>query len=127
MSICLQDKDRQKLLARAITAYVNSVPELAPVVRWRNKVAGHFAITDPIEKDNIATLDMSVMHLLSLENGIYHVGGMTLFKKNSTGEHTSNIPTWSLTKVFDSLGPRYWPNLVQGVSPPSGEDLPTVS
>ena len=74
------------------------------------KVAGHFAITAPIEKDNIATLDMSVMHPLSLENGIYHVGGMTLFKKNSTGEHTSDIPTWSLTKVFDSLGPRYWPN-----------------
>ena len=94
---------------KAIDKYVKSVDEIAEVLVWRNKVFGHFAITDP-RNDNIATLDMSVISPVTLEER-YCVGGLTMLRKNSSGSHTSGLPRWSLTGVFESLEPRYWPGL----------------
>lgn len=98
-----------KGISKEIKAYVEGISELADVLVWRNKVAGHFAITDPRADDNIATLNMSVMHPVSLENGIYYVGGFTLTQSNPSGTHTSALPMWSVTQVFESLMPRFWP------------------
>lgn len=100
-----------KGISKSVKAYVESLPELAQVLVWRNKVAGHFAITDPWQDDNIATLNMSVMFPVSLENGIYVVGGYTLTQGNATASHTSALPMWSVTQVFESLIPRFWPNV----------------
>jgi len=75
-------------------------------------VFGHFAITDPRQEDNIATLDMSVIFPVTFENGFYVVGGLTLMKGNTSGSHTSQLPHWSLTNVFETLTPRFWPDFV---------------
>lgn len=100
-----------KGISSAVKTYVESIPELAQVLVWRNKVGGHFAITDPRSDDNIATLNMSVMFQVSLENGVYVVGGYSLTQGNSTASHTSAIPMWSVSQVFESLIPRFWPNV----------------
>lgn len=118
----LHETNRKKLVSAAVRAYVDNVPELVQVIKWRNKIAGHFAITDPFPDDNIATLDMSVIHPLSVVDGLYRVGEFTLFKKNSDGEHTSQLPAWSLSEAFDDLIPRYWPQLLS--KPDSGSEKP---
>jgi len=107
----LNDATKFKDISKIVKAYVESVAELANVLVWRNKVAGHFAMTDPRHDDNIATLHMSVMFPVSLENGVYYVGGLTMTMTNAAGIHESAIPMWSVTQVFDSLIPRYWPNI----------------
>lgn len=66
----LKDASKFKDISKVVKAYVESIPDVAPVLVWRNKVAGHFAITDPIPSDNIATLNMSVMFPVTLDNGI---------------------------------------------------------
>jgi hypothetical protein len=96
-------------IKKVVDNYANSLIELEKVRVWRNKVSSHFAITDPYPDDNIATLDMSVVFPVSFDNR-YIVGGWTMMKSNSTGPHASQLPRWSLTEVFESLVPRFWPN-----------------
>jgi hypothetical protein len=103
-------KTKFDLIGKKISDYVSSIPELANVKVWRNKVSAHPAITDPYGDDNIATLDMSVIFPVTFE-GKYVVGGMQLIRNDSTGTHVSALPRWSLTEVFESLIPRFWPNL----------------
>jgi hypothetical protein len=103
----LTSKTNFKTIKAAVDAYADSVTELKNVQIWRNKVAAHFAITDPYKDDNIATLDMSVVFPVTFE-GRYVVGGLTMIRGNSMTSHTSQIPPWSLTEVFESLVPRFW-------------------
>jgi hypothetical protein len=107
----LNDPSKFKDISRAIKEYVESIPELRSVLIWRHKVGGHFAITDPYPSDNIATLNMSVMHHVSIENGLYYVGAMQLTQSGPTGTHTSALPQWSLTQAFVDLTPRFWPDI----------------
>lgn len=106
----LTDKKGVEKAKRSIEAYVLGIPELTDVKTWRNKVFAHFAITDPFREDNISTLDMSVICPVTFE-GKYYVGSMVMTKKNSSGNHTSSLPKWSMTDVFESLIPRFWPGL----------------
>lgn len=105
-------------IKKAVDDYVAGISELESVLIWRNKVAGHFAITDPRKDDNIATLNLSVMFPVTLESGIYFVGGMALTHTNPNGTFTSEIPTWSVTQVFESLIPRFWPDISAQTSDP---------
>ena len=84
----------------AIDGYLSSIPELADVQVWRNKVFAHFAITDPRKHDNLTTLDMSVIFPVSF-NGNYVVGGMTMTRFGSSGSETAALPEWSVTQVFE--------------------------
>ncbi len=106
----LKDSTKFKQVKSSIDAYVVSVGEIEAVRVWRNKVFAHFAITDPYKDDNIATLDMSIIFPITFE-GIYVVGGMTMTRKDASGTYVSDLPRWSLTEVFESLIPRYWPEL----------------
>ena len=36
--------------------------------------------------------------------------GLKMGKANPTTFQTSQLPRWSLTEVFESLVPRFWPN-----------------
>lgn len=107
----LLDKKKGKKIADASKAYVKGIPELEKVLLWRNKVAAHYAITDPHD-DNIATLDLSAMPQISLVGGKYYAGAMALFIKYSSGPYDSKLPTWSLTEVFQSLLTRYWVDVI---------------
>lgn len=110
----LSDPAKFKCITSTVDAYVKAVPELDAVLKWRNKVGAHFAITAPYRDDNVATLDMSVMFPVSFTNGRYRVGEMALTRSSSSGgSHTSAIPCWSVTEVFASLLPRYWPQVAK--------------
>jgi hypothetical protein len=99
----------RKAVKKACDDYVKSVTEISEVVRWRNKVAGHFAVTDPYEEDNAATLDMSVVLPVGYSNGRYRVGVMAMVKTGPDGTpQTSDLPEWSVTEVTENLSPRYW-------------------
>ena len=107
----LNDPAEFKKITLIVDTYVKAVTELDAVLRWRNKVGAHFAITAPYKDDNVATLDMSVMFPVTFTNGRYRVGELTLTRSNSMGSHSSEIPCWSVTEVFESLIPRYWPQI----------------
>jgi len=98
----------------SVNAYVANVPELSDVLVWRHKVGAHFAITAPLKSDNVSTLDMSVVFPVTFTNGQYRVGELTLIRKNAAGTQTSALPCWSVTEVFESLIPRYWPHITVG-------------
>lgn len=104
----LKDTTKFKSIKSVIDDYVEGIAELESVRIWRNKVFAHFAITDPYKDDNIATLDMSVIFPVTFE-GRYVVGGLTLRRSNPAGSHVSQLPRWSMTEVFESLAPRFWP------------------
>jgi hypothetical protein len=107
----LTDSARFRHIRDTVGEYVRGIPELTSVLVWRHKVGAHFAITSPKEEDNPATLDMSVMFPVSFSDGRYRVGEFTLSQTGPTGTHTAAIPCWSVTEVFESLMPRYWPTL----------------
>lgn len=110
----LTDRTKQKDLTDAISLYVDSIPELASVVEWRHKVAGHFAITAPRKDDKRATLDLSITHPVTFMDGRFFVGQMALYRSGPGDGHASELPTWSLSDVFEKLVPRYWPDLTTG-------------
>ena len=118
-------KSKDNVIAKAINKYVESIPELESVLIWRNKVFGHFAITAPRHDDNIATLDMSVVLPVSFVAPRYVAGEMQMIRTNATGTHTSELPPWSVTEVYEALTPRFWPNHppfpVNQQTPPSSE------
>ncbi|MGA2911880.1 MAG: hypothetical protein ABSE17_04615 [Candidatus Levyibacteriota bacterium] len=79
------------------------IPE---ILVWRNKVTAHFAKTDPRE-ESLATLEASVMFPVNFSKPYLKVGGMVWHSNDSDSE----LPEWSLTKSFEDLAVRYWPEL----------------
>ena len=43
----LQLEPERKKIKEACDSYVKTLPEIQEVLRWRNKVSAHFALTDP--------------------------------------------------------------------------------
>ncbi len=83
----------------------NFVKAAVPDVHlWRNKVAAHFAATDPFHDDNLGTLERSIVNPVTYKYPYYHVG----IWQWSTGGETAQLPTWALTKVYEDLSARFW-------------------
>jgi hypothetical protein len=78
------------------------------VYKWRNKVAAHFAATDPRWDDNLSTLEQSAMSMVEFQYPYYWVG---LGKWSAQRDERSALPDWALTKVYEDLGQRFWPNV----------------
>ena len=105
----LQTKMGGEIIKGYCDDYVKSVTEIAEVLKWRNKVGAHFAITDPRKVDNIATLEMSVMFPIGYANGSFRVNVMTLSKTDDAGTpQVADLPCWSVTEVHQKLIPRFW-------------------
>lgn len=101
----LAEPNNRSEIRNHCTSYVKAVaPE---VYAWRNKVAAHFAATDPFRDDNLGTLEQSVMSMVEFQYPYYHVG---LGKWTSRNE-ISQLPNWALTKVYEDLHPRLWPEI----------------
>jgi len=82
------------------------VREVVPdIYKWRNKVAAHFAATDPFGDDNQATLEMSIMNSIAYEHPRYVVGAM-IYGVNGV---ESELPQWSVTETFERIAPRLFP------------------
>src|SRR4051794_23240516 len=112
-----QGKTKARVVKNSVDAYVQSISELQPVLVWRDKIAAHFAITDPRKDDNIATLDMSVVFPVTYASPRYRANYFQLIRSNAAGVHTSALPEWSVTEVYEQLAPRYWTGSVAGPTP----------
>ena len=94
-----------KTISRHCKKYVEDcIPE---IYLWRNKVAAHFAATDPFKDDSLGTLEQSLMNSISFSNGYYRVGQ---FHWVTAGEKAL-LKQWSVTETFEQLSPRFWPEL----------------
>lgn len=103
-SDALSDKANREAITTHCREYVRTaVPE---IYLWRNKVAAHFAATDPFQDDNLGTLEQSIMNPVSYIYPYYFVG----FMKWHTAGEQSQLPTWSLTKTYEDLRERFWPD-----------------
>jgi len=104
-STSLTDPANRSEIKGHCTSYVKAVaPE---IYAWRNKVAAHFAATDPFHEDNLGTLEQSVMSMVEFKYPYYHVG----LGKWTSGNETSQLPSWALTKLYEDLRPRFWPEI----------------
>ncbi|MBF0216124.1 MAG: hypothetical protein HQL30_03905 [Candidatus Omnitrophica bacterium] len=89
----------------------NYVETVIPEIKlWRNKIAAHFAATDPYENDNYGTLEQSVMNNVCSFKTRYYVN---VFKFVTNGEE-STLPMWSVTETYENLRSRYWPESTIG-------------
>lgn len=95
----------QRHVKKECKAYTSRVlPQILP---WRNKIAAHFAATDPWEDDSVATLERSVMNLLSYQQGRL----ATDVWRWGSGSELSTTESWGVTTAFDDLAPRWWPGV----------------
>ena len=97
-------------IKKACSDYTKSVVEIQELIKWRNKVAAHFALTDPKNEDNIATLEASIFNPVQFENDRFKTGVFVITKFDEFNSETSEIPKWSITELFEDLSKRYWPN-----------------
>jgi len=92
----------------AAKAYVGRV--MPRVVQYRNKVAAHFAISDP-RRDNEADLAASVMTQVVYAHGRLCAAALTPVLGSGQQEiGVSRDMSWSLTLAHERLVPRYWPS-----------------
>lgn len=111
-STALVDPTNRKIIKAHCGDFVrDAVPA---VYAWRNKVAAHFAATDPFHDDNLGTLEESIMNLVTYHVPYFDVGRM----KWHAGGELSEFPEWALTKVYEDLAPRFWPELSLPLLPP---------
>lgn len=101
--------------------YVRGVKELAAVLVWRNKIAAHFAITDPKSRgkgrDNLALLNLATMFPVGFSDGRFIVGQVGHSRMDKAGvTHSAKLPLWSLTHVYETLRERFFSNPMQGPS-----------
>lgn len=98
----LESYSNYKKVKKVCGNYVNSVPELSAIKIWRDKVAAHFAITDPVDDrfgitdpkkkpDNPAFLEFSIMYPVSYCEGRFKVGRMEFTRIDSTGLNTKHL------------------------------------
>jgi len=101
----LSDNPNQKKVKKHCDEYVKRViPEA--IVIWRNKVSAHFAATAPW-KDNLGTLQDSIFNPIAYSEPYFHAS----LHRLSYGEYQSSLQSWALSKVFEELSPRFWPDL----------------
>jgi hypothetical protein len=75
------------------------------ILRWRNKIGAHMAITSPFESDSQGTLEMSTMNSISHEKLRVFTGSFTWVGNGQSAD----LPKWSLTEEYESLTERLWP------------------
>lgn len=103
-SALAEPANREKIRGHCTDYVRTAVPEIH---LWRNKVAAHFAATDPFRDDNLGTLEQSIMNPVTYKYPHYYVG---LLQWHTLGE-SSQLPTWALTKVYEDIAPRFWPEM----------------
>ena len=109
--------------------YVKKV--MPRLLRYRNKVAAHYAITDP-RRDNEADLISSVMTQIIYAHGRLCAAALTpVIEKDDSVIDVSEDFSWSLTIAHESLTKRYWPDgspkSYQSIKVPPGKTTISVS
>jgi hypothetical protein len=110
----LSNPGKYPLIKETCDDYVDSIRELNPVKKWRNKVTAHFAITDPRKSsDNADILEYSIMHPVGFYGGRFYVGLGNMVITGSGDQLSNTFPQWSITEVYNGLKDRYWPDTIQ--------------
>lgn len=97
-------------LRREINGYIESMPWMIPVLKWRNKVAAHPAAIDPRSaSESPADRDISLMPTaVGEENGRYVVPVLTPMRRDwSVDDNTPTLVKWSLTQNWEQLLSRF--------------------
>jgi hypothetical protein len=110
------------------------VKRVAPrVLNYRNKVAAHFAITQPYTTDNEADQAASIMTNIIYAHGRLFAAALTPVVVGD-GKHEIQVSqdlSWSLTLAHEKLVNRYWPQgeptSYQSIQVPPGEITFNVS
>lgn len=100
----------------AARAYMETV--IPKVKLWRDKVAAHFAITDPKGSDTPAGLAASVMFPVGFVDRSFVAQPLTLALAGPSGRSVSPGMSWSLTDTHAELAKRYWPTPHSANRPP---------
>lgn len=95
-------KNKDEIKKFSIEYTEKLIPE---VLKWRNKVFAHFSFTDPRNEDNLGVLQNSIANPLSWNWCNYIIWNIKWW----IWDEESNLPEWSLTKIYEELIPRYWP------------------
>jgi hypothetical protein len=111
--------------ANSAKDYIEGV--MPRLLKYRHKVAAHFALTEPRD-DNEADLMASVMTQIIYIKGFLFTAALIPFVKSNGKEiTTSRDISWSLTRTHQRLIPRYWPNgpqkSYQALRIPAGETI----
>lgn len=105
----LQNTRGRKRIVSACQAYMDRVPEIRDVLRWRNASADYFAIPNFRDEDRVVALDMAPLHPIALVGGRYHVRPWDQ-GKGAPGARRYGFPQWSITELYQRLARRYWPS-----------------
>lgn len=109
----LQLEPERKKIKQFCDNYVKSIPELVEILKWRNKVSAHFALTDPRNEDNIATMQSSITFPICFEKNRFRTAGSFIFSiSDSNNTYESEIPDWSITETFEKLTNRFWTDII---------------
>ncbi len=104
------DEPDEGAIRRRINQYVESIPWMIPILKWRNKVAAHPAAIAPRPtSETPADRDISLMPTaVGEENGRYVVPAMTPIRQGrSKKENTPTLAKWSLTQNWEQLLGRF--------------------
>lgn len=102
----IQIRAAQRTIKKQCLQYVQSV---APAIyKWRNKIAAHRAATDPHRTDNLTTLMYSTIPMVSWRDPHYGVLHSSLIMGDV---EPPDLDPWQLTKTFEDLTPRFWPEV----------------
>lgn len=94
----------RKMVKKHCSDYVKKVSP--DILIWRNKVSAHFSLTDP-QEDSLSTIMSSVRSQINWhDNRLTAVPGMIKFSEEET-----KLPVWSVTKNFENLSSRLWPEI----------------
>ncbi len=92
------DKKSNKKIKEIYESYFNAGLASEDILKWRNKVGAHYAITDK-RKENIATLNYLISVHPTLNDWRYEVGGTNL----TINDEVSEFNGWSVTKEYEKL------------------------
>ena len=95
----------QKEIKESCVAYVKDI--VPAVYEWRNKIAAHRVATDP-RNETMNLLNYSTMPTVDYQTPYYGVLNFRIWVSNG-GE--LGLEPWQLTKTFEDLAPRFWPEL----------------
>lgn len=99
----LTKKENHSTIKKYCREYVKRI--LPDIYVWRNKISAHFAITDPFKNDNLGTLEASIIIPVSYVKPYYVASAW-----QPAMAPPSKIPSWKLTKVYEGLLVRFFPN-----------------
>ena len=102
----LSNQDNFDYINTECSSFVKST--IPAVMLWRHKIGAHVAATAPKKQDNQTTIKESLFTPVNLTSGRY----FTKVGSYESDGLSGSIPSWSITKVYEELTERFWPERI---------------